>query len=192
MLGGESYRGDLKFPRVGRPNFALQWAFGATYFFTDTRKPPFLVSDRNFDSSGPPATDTMSKVWEGGLWWGPCREGRIRASGFPGGKCSGIQSPRWRSSQVFPYSVPSPVAAHSLRAGARRCGNSYPPSNQGNAVHWPWVCIRWQLMGRQSNSHPLVVPTTNQGKTPAIKPGRRECTCTYNINGRIIRTLSFW
>ena len=33
--------------------------FGATYDSTDTRKPQSSVSDRNFDTSGPRATDTM-------------------------------------------------------------------------------------------------------------------------------------
>jgi len=64
----------------GRSACVAAGLFGATYYSTDTRKLQSSVSDLNFDTSSPRATDTMKWGWKGDLWRGPDRDGRIAAA----------------------------------------------------------------------------------------------------------------
>ena len=56
--------------------FSLQWAFGATYDSTETRKPQISVSARNFDISGQRANDNMNWPVGGRYLEGPGRGDR--------------------------------------------------------------------------------------------------------------------
>ena len=60
--------------------FLLQWAFGATYDFTETPEPLILEIDRNVNTSDPRATDTIYLVWGGNPSCGPLCDCQMEAS----------------------------------------------------------------------------------------------------------------
>jgi len=96
----------------------LQWALGARYESTDTRRPQSSVIDRTLDSSGPRATDTVKWGWGCGSWRGHGHDGQNTAACLPGHEYPGTRAAPGRRSRAYPYPGSSPEAALIVPLGA--------------------------------------------------------------------------